>query len=292
MNESPTDSPTDKDFSASYAPPGGRRSRPALLRYVGLCVFLVSFFLPALGGLGGFQSAFFGIIFVRPWQPDDKISSLAAFGAWLNPEVLLLFFLSVFQRCPRLRALLVVTILFSIPMTWIALNRMDHAGVAVYPLGPGHFLWITGILLIVFAESSAFRFSPVRWLTVVWGIVTVAMSVPILIGFTMRAPSEADDFHYDQAWDTQTPAECRLVDANAVGRPDQRDSSDFTYMQSDCYRNVAAMRHDPQLCDHVKSGSLDRLIGSVVAKSKCRKQKYTIGSAFPGTRSSPDPFSR
>ena len=80
MNESPTDSPTDKDFSASYAPPGGRRSRPALLRYVGLCVFLVSFFLPALGGLGGFQSAFFGIIFVRPWQPDDKISSLAAFG--------------------------------------------------------------------------------------------------------------------------------------------------------------------------------------------------------------------
>src|SRR5437879_6180954 len=74
MNESPTDSPTDKDFSASYAPPGGRRSRPALLRYVGLCVFLVSFFLPALGGLGGFQSAFFGIIFVRPWQPDDKIS--------------------------------------------------------------------------------------------------------------------------------------------------------------------------------------------------------------------------
>src|SRR5207244_2349137 len=82
--------------------------------------------------------------------------SLAAFGAWLNPEVLLLFFLSVFQRCPRLRALLVVTILFSIPMTWIALNRMDHAGVAVYPLGPGHFLWITGILLSVFAESSAF----------------------------------------------------------------------------------------------------------------------------------------
>ena len=131
-------------------------------------------------------------------------------------------------------------------MTWIAINRMDHAGVAVYPLGPGHFLWIAGILLIVFAESSAFRFSPVRWLTLGLGIVTVAMSVPILIGFTMRAPSEADDFHYDQAWDTQKPAECRLIDANAVGRPDQRDSPDFTYMQSDCYRNVAAMLREGQ----------------------------------------------
>lgn len=175
-------------------------------------------------------------------------------------------------------------------MTWIALYRMDNAGMAVYPLGPGHFLWVAGILLIVFAELSAFRFSPARWLTVGLGIVIAAMSVPILIGFTMRAPSEADDSHYDQAWGTQDPAECRLIDANAVGRPDQRDSSDFTYMQSDCYRNVAAMRHDPQLCDHVKSGSLDRLIGSVVLRSKCRKQKYTNGTAFPGTRSSSDPF--
>src|SRR5947207_13345333 len=115
--------------------------------------------------MGGFWIALAGFIFVRPWQPDDQISALAAFGAWLNPEVLLLFFLSVFQRSPRLRALLVATILFSIPMTWIAINRMDHAGVAVYPLGPGHFLWIARILLIVFAESSAFRLSPVRWLT-------------------------------------------------------------------------------------------------------------------------------
>jgi hypothetical protein len=53
-------------------------------------------------------------------------------------------------------------------------------------------------------------------------------------------------------------------------------------MQSDCYRNLAVMRQDPSLCDHVKSASLDRLIGSVVAKSKCRNQRYTIATAFPG----------
>ena len=269
----------------------GAPSVPALVRQVGLFLFLVSFFLPAVGGIGGFESAFWAIT-LRPWQHDDKISSLAAFGGWLNPEVLLLFCLSLWGRWHRLRALLVTMILFSIPMTWIALYRMDQAGMSVYPLKAGHFLWIAGILLIVLPESSAFRFTPARWLAVGAGLVTVVMSVPIIIGFTMRAPSEADDFHYDQAWNTANPAECGVIDPNAVGRPDQRDSWDFTYMQSDCYRNVAAMRHDPQLCGHVKSGSFDRLIGSVVAKSKCRKQKYTIGTAFPGTRSSPDPFSR
>jgi len=151
--------PSENKIAPSVWPPDGGRIRPALLRDVGLCLFLVSFFLPALGDMLGFESAVWGLIFVRPWQPDAKISSLAAFGVLLNPELLLLFFLSVFQRCPRVRALLVVTILFSIPMTWIALHRMDQAGMLVYPLGPGHFLWIAGILFIVFAESSELALS-------------------------------------------------------------------------------------------------------------------------------------
>ena len=54
-------------------------------------------------------------------------------------------------------------------------------------------------------------------------------------------------------------------------------------MQSDCYRNVAAMLHAPQLCNNIKSASLDRLIGSLVAKSNCRKLDYTVGTAMPGT---------
>lgn len=264
---------------------------PPFVRYLGLFLFLLSFFLPAVGGFGGFESALWAIG-TWPWQHDDKISSLAAFSGWLNPEVLLLFCLSVSGRGRCLRALLVVTILFSIPMTWIAMYRMDQAGIFVYPLRAGHFLWIAGILLIVLPELSAFRFTPARWLAVGAGMVIAVMSIPIIIGFTMRAPSEADDFHYDHAWNTKDQAECGTIDLNAVGRPDQRDSWDFTYMQSDCYRNVAAMRHDPQLCDHVKSGSLDRLIGSVVAKSQCHNQRYTVGTAFPGTRSSPDPFRR
>ncbi len=260
-----------------------------LLRYLGLFLFLLSFLLPAVGTIKGFESAWWAII---PWPGhDDQISSLAAFGGWLNPEVFLFFCLSVARRGLRLRSLLTVIILFSIPMTWIAIYRMNLSGMAMSPLGVGHYLWVTGILLIVLPDlPSAFRFVLTRWLAVAACIVVAVMSVPILIGFTMRAPSAVDDFHYDLAWSAENPAECGQIDPDAVGRPDQRESWDFTYMQSDCYRNVAAMLHNPQLCDHVKSGGLDRLVGSAVAKSECRNQRYTVGTAFPGTRSSPDPF--
>lgn len=277
---------------SSDASPDGVPRILGLARYLGLILFVISFFLPAVGSFGGFDSAMWAII-TMPWQHDDKISSLAAFGGWLNPEVFLFFCLSVARRGRRLRSLLTVTILFSIPMTWIAIHRMDEAGMAMYPLRVGHFFWITGILLIVLPELPfAFRFVLTRWLAVSAALVIAVISFPILVGLTMRPPSASDDTLYDLAWSAKDPADCALIDPNAVGRSDQRDSWDYTYMQSDCYRNVAAMLHEPQLCDYVKSAGIDRLIGSIVAKSKCRNQKYTIGTAFPGTRSSPFPFER
>jgi hypothetical protein len=97
----------------------------AVAPYFGICLFLLSFSLPAVGNLSGLQCAGFAI---KYWPYDDQISSFALFGGWLNPQVLLLFFLSVFRVASRLRALLTVTILFSIPMTWIAIHRMNAAG--------------------------------------------------------------------------------------------------------------------------------------------------------------------
>jgi hypothetical protein len=122
------------------------------VRYLGLFLLLLSI-LPAGGGFGGFESALWAIG-PWPWLHDDKISYLAGFGGWLNPEVLLLFCLFVSGRGQRLRPLLVVTILFPIPMTWIAIYRMDQTGIFVYPLRAGHFLWIGGILLIVLPGLS------------------------------------------------------------------------------------------------------------------------------------------
>jgi len=252
----------------------------AVAPYSGICLFLLSFSLPAVGNLRGLQCAGFAI---TSWQHGDKISSLALFGGWLNPQVLLLFFLSVFRVAARLRALLTVTILFSIPMTWIAIHRMNAAGMYM-DLKVGHFLWIAGILLIALSNLPlpfAFPFS--RWLAAAAAVGIAFFTIPLLIGLTMHPASEKDDFLYVVAWTLKEPALCGRIDARAIGRPDQSDSADFTYMQSDCYRNLAAMIHTPQHCDNVKSASVDRLIGSLVAKFKCRKQRYTLGSAMPGS---------
>jgi len=248
--------------------------------YFGVCLFLLSFSLPAVGNLTGMECAEFAI---KYWPHDDKISSLALFGGWLNPQVLLLFFLSAFRPASPLRGVLTVTILFSIPMTWIAIDRMNVAGMYM-DLKVGHFLWIAGILLIVLPNLPLpFSFLFTRWLVGGALAIIAFFLVPLLIGLTIHPATEKDDFLYVVAWTLKEPALCGKIDARTIGRPDQSDSTDFTYMQSDCYRNVAAMLHAPRLCDHIKSAGVDRLIGSLVAKSKCRKQNYTVGTAMPGT---------
>jgi hypothetical protein len=114
-------------------------------------------------------------------------------------------------------------------------------------------------------------------------LIIAFLCVPLLITLTMHPASDMDDFYYVAAWTLKEPTVCGKLNANAIGRPDQRDSTDFTYMHSDCYRNVAAMLHAPQLCRYVKSAGTDRLIGSLVAKFSCRKQQNTLGSAMPGS---------
>jgi len=51
----------------------GVPSIPALVRYLGLSLLLLSFFLPAVGEFGGFESALWAIG-PWPWLHDDKIS--------------------------------------------------------------------------------------------------------------------------------------------------------------------------------------------------------------------------
>jgi hypothetical protein len=79
------------------------------------------------------------------------------------------------------------------------------------------------------------------------------------------------------------PAVCEKINPNVIGHPGQRDSIDFTYMQSDCYRNLAAMLRFPQLCSHVKSAGTDRLISSRTSKASCRNHQYMIGTSMSGT---------
>ncbi len=97
----------------------------------------------------------------------------------------------------------------------------------------------------------------------------------------MHAPTERDDFYYVVAWNFHEPSVCRKIDPHAIGREDQRDDHGLTYMQSDCFRNLAAMLRAPSLCDNIRSAGIDRVVGSLIAKWNCRRQRYTWGTASP-----------
>jgi hypothetical protein len=89
---------------------------------------------------------------------DDNISALAIFGGSINPQIILVSLLYA-ARCGRLlRSVLAVTILLCVPLTWVAIAQMSFAGMSMR-IGPGHVLWIVGILLMVLPELP-FRFLP------------------------------------------------------------------------------------------------------------------------------------
>jgi hypothetical protein len=92
---------------------------------------------------------------------NDKISALAMFGGLINPQIILLSLLYAARWGRPLRAVLAVTILLSIPLTWIAIAQMHFAGMP-RRIGPGHVLWIAGILLMVLPELP-FRFLPSKF---------------------------------------------------------------------------------------------------------------------------------
>lgn len=117
--------------------------------YVGFAGFLGSFFLRAVGNLSGRECALFSLL---TWNShDNKISSLAMFGGLINPQIILFSLLYASRVARQVRSLLAVTILFCIPITWIAIYQMSVAGMPMN-IGPGHVLWIAGILLMIFSD--------------------------------------------------------------------------------------------------------------------------------------------
>ena len=240
--------------------------------YLGAAIYLVSFRLPAAGAIPGWMCAVYAI---WPWNVQEA-SKLAFFGGLINPFVVLYFFLSANHAGGRIRTVLASAMLLCIPLTWIALDRMDKRPQI------GHFLWIAGILLMILpALPRLWEQTESRWLATTALLAFAWWGIPTLIHLTMHPPSARDDFYYVVAWNFRQPAICQEIDARSIGREDQRDEDKgLTYLQSDCYRNVAAQLHDPTLCSHVRSAGIDRLAGSQIAQWKCRRQRYTWGTAW------------
>ena len=250
-----------------------------ILRVLGAITFVTSFFLPAVAIFTGFSCALISLASLRGGDP--KISPLAFFGGLLNFELILFFLLAIRKKAPGTRAFLAVVILLSLPVTWIAIFRMSLAGMDM-DIRVGHVLWVVATLLIVLPDvREHFRFRAVRWLAAAGAVPVGWFFVPVLIGLTMHPAAPKDDFFYVIGSRFASPQACGRIGPNAIGREDHRDSSEYTYLRSDCYRNIAVTAQAPWICKFVKSAGADRLFGSWEAQKDCRKQRYSIGTSLP-----------
>ena len=240
--------------------------------YVGFALYSVGFFLPAVDQWKGWDCAWLALEY---WHAD-KVSPLVLFGGLINPLGVVYLLLALLNVASKICAVLATAMLVCIPLTWFALDRMD-AKVHV-----GHYFWIAGILLMLSPVIGDIpRLPAAKWLGVVGLIVITWLGIPRAISLTMHPATARDDFFYVVAWNFREPAICQKIDPSAIGRDDQREDHELTYMRSDCYRNIAAMLNAPALCENVRSAGMDRLWGSQVTKWNCRRQHYTWGTAWP-----------
>ncbi len=140
-----------------------------VLRFIGLAVFVLAFFLPAVrtGAPGpdatlfpGWKCASIALtetvgLFGKsvPWPPPLPIL-LVIFSGWINPLVVLVLLTGFFARLRVLRRVLGIFVLLCMVATWwfFALQK-------VAPL-IGHWLWIAGALAILAPDALPGRRRP------------------------------------------------------------------------------------------------------------------------------------
>ena len=139
-----------------------------IIRLVGIVLFVVAFFLPAVrdahtaSGPGSLPmsgwmcatvaiSASAGIFHLvsGAMQGKDLLGAVCLIlSGWVNPLVLLYLFFCIWRKFVRIRRVLAVAILVCFVATWIFLAKV--------PMVPtiGHFLWVAGGLMILFGEVA------------------------------------------------------------------------------------------------------------------------------------------
>ncbi|HET6841089.1 MAG TPA: hypothetical protein VFK06_05295 [Candidatus Angelobacter sp.] len=124
-----------------------------LLLIIGFAVFVGAFFLPAL--VGGAAPGYFyaWITLVLPWghdgmnmlreQPMQYAAVLLA--GLINPLFLVTLLLIALKKLPRTTLVLSILVVLMLPSCWVIFHHENF-----HP-GKGHFLWITGMLLVLIA---------------------------------------------------------------------------------------------------------------------------------------------
>lgn len=141
-----------------------RRRATLIVQSLGLCVFVASFYLPAVRGaetgpgngpLTGWMCAAValaatgGVFHATAAATEGKdlpgIISLILSG-WVNPLILMYLMFSIWRKFVRTRRVLAVAILICFAATWYFFFKA--------PMVPliGHFIWVAGALMILAAE--------------------------------------------------------------------------------------------------------------------------------------------
>jgi hypothetical protein len=136
-------------------------TRRGMLVFVGLSIYVASFFLLAIGDFKGQAGPVRGyscaeIALLSPFSEDGRfllrekpIEYFSLLGSGLiNPMFLTTFFLQLFKVRPQAIVPLRNITISMIPLCWVVF-RYDR----FYPR-EGHVLWVVGMLLTLFAMSN------------------------------------------------------------------------------------------------------------------------------------------
>jgi hypothetical protein len=238
---------------------------------IGSLLYLGSFMLPAANAMPGWMCAIYAL---WPWNIQEA-SNWAFFGGIMNPLVILAPALTL-MGSRKLSITLAAIILCCEPLTLIALRQMNMS------VSIGHFVWIAGIgLLLSPSLIEIFSVPIARVLAYAACFLFVVWAIPAGMSATLHPASAKDDFFYVSAWNLREPLLCSRIDPRASGRGNRAEDREAgTLLQADCYRDLAALTHNPELCSEVRSTNYDRLIGSYAAISRCRKSQFPTGDGM------------
>jgi hypothetical protein len=135
-----------------------------VLRVIGLGIFVLAFFLPAVsaGGTGAAATVFPGwkcasialsemAGLFNKTEPPSLVVLLAVFSGWINPLIVLVILSSFFSKLRVVRRVMGVLIVLCMAATWLFFVKQK-----VEPL-IGHWLWIAGALLILAPDAMPGR---------------------------------------------------------------------------------------------------------------------------------------
>jgi hypothetical protein len=134
-----------------------------LWQVLGICVFVVAFFLPAIRtdpaspALKGWECATITLSSVIRAETWRSLSFLAALSGLINPLMALLLGFSLIPPLRRSRALGWVRVLLAVLVPLFMVATWIFLGVAHLRPLIGHVLWIAGGLIIIVVDRCVAR---------------------------------------------------------------------------------------------------------------------------------------